>query len=218
MKLETVRFVSDRYEWASLAQRAPSVYHRWEWTEQSRRRVAHLLPHMTIETAYMRVWEADTLAACPVILIDDMWYNTPRAAPLIIEGGPADPDRIIEQAAEEENVDLILVDDSDQIEALEALRWELEADCDDHRSRRALIPADVEAMRARLTFESVEARDMWFDGIQWACRSGFDIHIVEYRRNGEPIGWDVTAVHLHEPTVLAAAHVEQLVPAWTSPR
>lgn len=218
MKLETVRFVSDRYEWASLVQRAPSVYHRWEWSEQSRRRVAHLLPHMTVETAYLRVWDHDTLAACPLILIDDTWFNTPRAAPLIIEGGPADPDRIIEQAAEDENIDLILVDDTDQVDALEALRWELSADCDDYRSRRALIPADVEIMRARLTFESIEARDLWFDGIQWACRSGLEVQLVEYRRNGEPIGWDLTALHLHEPTVLAAAHVEQIVPAWTSPR
>lgn len=218
MRLEQVRFVSDRYEWASLAQRAPSVYHRWEWSEQSRRRVAHLVPHLTVASAYLRVWFADTLAACPVLLIDDIWFNSPRATPLIIEGGPADPVRILIRGADDSDEILVLIDDSDQTRTLDALHWELESDADDSRVRRALIPADVDAMRSRLMFESVESRDMWFEGVEWACRSGLEVRLVEYRRNGEPIGWDLTATHLHESTVLAAAHVEQIVPAWTSPR
>src|SRR6056297_3067448 len=98
MKVEAARFVTDRYEWASLAQRAPSIYHRWEWSEQSRRRVAHLLPHLTVTTAYLRVWAADTLVACPVLSIDDIWYNIPRSEPLVLDGGPVDPLRVIDEA------------------------------------------------------------------------------------------------------------------------
>lgn len=218
MKLETIRFVCDRYEWASIAQRAPSVYHRWEWSEQSRRRVAHLLPHLAVDVAYLRVWDDRTLVACPVILINDEWFNVPRAVPLVIEEGPADPDRVLLAAADSDDVDLTLVDDSEQLAALEALQWELAVDSDDYRNRASLIPADVAAMRSRLSFESADAQAMWFEGILWACRSGLDVKIVEYRRNQEPIGWTVMAVHLNEPVVLAAAHVEQIVPAWTSAR
>lgn len=218
MKVETVRFVSDRYEWASMTQRAPSVYHRWEWSEQSRRRVAHLMPHMKIDTAYMRVWDGDTLVAVPVILIDGTWFNVPRSAPLVLEGGPANPTTIIVEAADDENEDVVIVNDDNQIQALDALRWELAADADDYRRRRSIIPEDLHGMRARLTFDTVDACDMWFEGIEWAYRSGLDVTLIEYRRNDEPIGWELTVTHLGEPTVLAAAHVERPVEAWTSPR
>lgn len=217
MKVETVRFVSDRYEWASMTLRAPSVYHRWEWSEQSRRRVAHLNPHLTVDIAYLRVWDGDTLVACPVLMIDDVWYNSPRATPLVLDGGPADASRIIAYAVDD-NVDLVLIDDAEQTEALEALRWELNADADDYRRRRSIIPTDLHAMRARLSFESEDVCVIWFDGIEWAYRSGLDVTLTEYRRNDEPIGWELTVEHLGEPTVLAAAHVDRLVEAWTSLR
>jgi len=218
MKVEEVRFVSDRYEWVSIACRAPSVYHRWEWAEQSRRRAAHLLPHLDVDVSYLRVWSGDTLVSCPMLMIDDVWFNVPRAVPLVVEGGPIDPIRVIMDAASED-FEIDLIDDSKQLDNIDAVEWELNADADDTRSRQALAPPDVAIMRHRLTFPTEFDADTWFDALKWVERSGLaDVWFVEFRRNDEPIGWHTHTTHLGETVVLAAAHVEHIVEPWTSQR
>jgi len=218
MKVEAARFVGDRYEWASLAKRSPSVYHRWEWSEQSRRRVAHLLPHLNVETAYLRVWADDSLVAVPLLCIDDIWYNVPRSTPLVIDGPDVDPEFVINEASEEDGSDIVFVDDSQQLQVIDALEWALNRDADDHRSRQALIPADIAEMRLRLRFIDETTSDIWFEAISWVDRSGLTARFIEYRRNDEPIGWGVYVEHLDQLVLLAAAHVEHDVPAWTSER
>lgn len=218
VKVEAVRFVSDRYEWSSIAQRAPEVYHRWEWSEQSRRRVAHLCPHLKIESAYLRVWSDDALVAMPILLIDDIWYNTPRSTPLVLSGEHVDPLAVIDEATEEYGDDVVFIDDSGQLELITGLEWRLNVDADDHRNRQSLIPADLAEMRLRLRFPDDTAADCWFDAIQWVDRSGLKAKFVEYRRNSEPIGWGIYVQHLDDLVCLAAAHVEFEVPTWTSER
>lgn len=218
MKVEAARYVGDRYEWASLAKRSPSVYHRWEWSEQSRRRVAHLLPHLTVETAYLRVWADDTLVAVPLLGIDDIWYNVPRSTALVLDGPDLDPWAVVNEAAEDDGADIVFIDDTEQLQTNEALEWALNRDADDHRSRQALIPTDIDEMRLRLRFADDACCATWFEAITWVDRSGLAARFVEYRRNDEPIGWGVYVEHLGELTLLAAAHVEHEVPPWTSLR
>jgi hypothetical protein len=217
-KVEAARFVSDRYEWSSLAQRAPEVYHRWEWSEQSRRRVAHLSPHLKIESAYLRVWADDALVAMPILFIDGIWYNTPRSTPIVLSGSHADPMSVIDEATEEYGEDIVFVDDSEQLKVTSALEWRLNVDADDHRNRQSLIPSDLAEMRLRLRFADDKIADIWFEAIQWVDRCGLKAKFIEYRRNSEPIGWGVYVEHLDELVCLAAAHVEFEVPTWTSNR
>mgnify|MGYP001552974099 CR=1 FL=1 len=218
MKVEAARYVADRYEWASLSKRAPSVYHRWEWSEQSRRRVAHLLPHLDVDTCYLRVWADDSLVCLPLLGIDDIWYNVPRSVPLVIDGPSVDPEFVINEAAEDDGTDIVIIDDSEQLSALEALEWALNRDADDHRTRQALIPRDVDEMRVRLRFADDETADTWYEAITWVDRSGLTARFIEYRRNDEPIGWGIYVEHLGELVLLAAAHVDHEVPPWTSQR
>ncbi len=219
MKVEAARYVGDRYEWASLSKRSPSVYHRWEWSEQSRRRVAHLLPHLTINICYLRVWADTSLVAMPMMMIDeDIWVNVPRSAPLVIDGPAVDPLAVVNEAADDDGADIVFIDDSEQLSTIEALEHELNRDADDSRTRQGLIPRDVEEMRIRLRFTDDDAAERWFEAIQWVDRSGLKARFVEFRRNDEPIGWAVYVEHLNELTPLAAAHVNYDVPEWTSPR
>lgn len=218
VKVEAARFVNDRYEWSSLAQRAPEVYHRWEWSEQSRRRVASLCPHLKVESAYLRVWSGDALVAMPILLIDDIWYNTPRSTPLVLSGCHGNPLAAIDEATEDLGEDVVFIDDSDQLKVTTALEWRLNIDADDHRNRQSLIPSDLAEMRLRLRFADDQTSDIWFEAIQWLDRSGLKAKFIEYRRNGEPVGWGVYVDHLDELVCLAAAHVEFDVPAWTSER
>ena len=219
MKVEAARYVADRYEWASLSKRSPSVYHRWEWSEQSRRRVARLLPHLDIDICYLRVWADDSLVAMPMLMIDEgIWFNTPRSTPLVIDGPPVDPFLVVDEAAEEDGADIVFIDDSEQIVTIEAVEHELERDADDSRTRQGLIPRDIEEMRLRLRFADDIDAEMWFEAIQWVDRSGLNARFIEFRRNDEPIGWAVYVEHLNDLTLLAAAHVDREVPPWTSPR
>lgn len=210
--------MSDRYEWASLVKRAPSVYHRWEWSEQSRRRVASLCLKLNIESCYLRVWAGDVLVAMPMLKIEDIWYNTPRAEPVVLEGHTDDPLAVIDEATEEYGEDVVYIDDSAQLAEIAALEWQLNSDADDHRNRQSLIPSDLAQMRSCLRFADDETADMWFEAVQWLDRSGIKARFVEYRRNDEPIGWGVYADHLGELVPLAVGHVEHEVPPWTSPR
>lgn len=218
MKVETARFVGDRYEWSSLARRAPSVYHRWEWSEQSRRRVTRFCPGVNVETAYLRVWHDEALIVCPILLIGDLWYNTPRAEPVLIQGAVDDAWQAIDEATEEYGELIIHRDDSEQLAEIQALEWQLNADADDQRNRQTLIPSDLDDMRFRLRFADDLTSELWFEAVQWLGRSGLDARFVEYRRNDEPIGWGIYAAHLGELTCLAAAHVEFEVPTWVSQR
>ena len=219
VKVETVRFIADRYEWAATARHARSVYHRWEWTEQSRRRVAFLFPRVKVASAYLRVWLGDTLVGCPVLSIDGIWFNTPRSTPLVIDGPGCDVHTAIAEAIEYTKDDVVIVDDTEQLRQLEAIRWELTIDSTDCRSRRSITPSDLTGMARALTFDTDTTGELWFDGIRWVSQSGWDIRLDEYRRNDEPIGWTITTPDPSEGvTVLAAAHVEQIVPPWTSLR
>lgn len=220
VKLQAGRFVTDRYEWTSLARSAPSVYHSWEWAEQSRRRVAHLVPHLAVSVSYFRLWvDDDALIAVPVLTIDGMHYNVPRSEPHVLEGGPVDDlFALIDDAADADGTDIEFVDDTEQLDIIRALEWDLQADADDYRARRTLADTDVAEMRSRLRFADDDTADCWFDAVKWVDRSGLDVSFVEYRRNDEPIGWAVYAVHNGDAEVLAAAHAEFHVPPWTSLR
>lgn len=218
MEVEDVRFVSDRYEWASLTKQVPSLYHQWEWAEQSRRRIVRELPTLPIDSAYLRIWAGDTLIGCPVVQIDDVWFNAPRALPMCLLGEPLPAAALAEWAADDDGCILIVVDDSPQIADIHATRWLLECDADDLRSRRSLAPIDIKTMLTRLSFESEHARDTWVEAVGWVWRAGWNARLIEYRRNDEPIGWSVEVEHTDSVTVLAAAHVEMIVADWTSPR
>lgn len=215
MEVEAVRFVSHPFEWSSITNRVSSVYHQWGWAEQSRRRVARIISD--VDVAYLRVWSHDSLVTCPLILIDDVWFNVPRSQPLVLDGPPVDPIAVIESAADIENVDIELVNDCDQIAELRQLAWQLAHDADDVRSRRSFAPADVQAMSAVLNFASDEAAEAWFEAVGWVWRSGFDARLVEYRRNDEVIGWTID-VDYGDIATVAAGHVEWVVADWTSPR
>lgn len=214
MEVEAVRFVDDRFEWSSLTKETPSIYHLWEWSEQSRRRVQRQLPTRTVDSAYLRIWVHDSMIGCPVIHIDGIWYNTPRSSPLTLVGEPIDPFAVFDALDD----DVFLIDDSEQIDSIAALSAQLGADADSTRSRRSIAPSDIEAMRRQLVFPSADASEIWFEGVEWAWRTGWDTTLVEYRRAETIIGWTVEVHRQGAPAVVAAARCDQIVPEWTSPR
>lgn len=214
MEVEAVRFVSDRFEWSSMTNDA-ALYHRWEWSEQSRRRVARQLPTTTVGAAYLRIWVHDTMITCPVILIGDIWYNTPRAQPMTVVGDPISPADVIDDL----DVDVVIVDDTAQLTAITTIAERLTDHADETRSRRSVTAAETATMRSRLAFADAESGDTWFEGVEWIWRTGWDARLIEYRRCRQPIGWTVEVSHKNAAaTVVAAAHVDEVVPAWTSPR
>lgn len=85
MATEPLRVITDRWEWASIAQLVPTVYHELSWTLAS---VDRLKDQYTLPIAfgYARVWVDDTLIGCPLIRLGDRWFNTPRSAPLVLRG------------------------------------------------------------------------------------------------------------------------------------
>lgn len=218
MESEAVRFVSDRFEWASLTKRVGALYHRWEWAEQSRQRVVRQLPLIPIQTAYLRIWIIDSMVVCPLIGIGDTWYNAPRAQPMVVAGEPVDPVAALELAADVEGTDIVYVDDSAQVSAISSVVDDLIARADDHRERRSLAPVDVTDMIDRLTFADEGARDRWIEAVAWTWRAGWDARLVEYRADRDPIGWVVDVHHLDTVSTVAAAAVDGEVLEWTSPR
>lgn len=218
MDVEAVRFVEDPFEWSSITNRVGSLYHQWGWAEQSRRRVSRQLPHLTVDAAYLRIWEDDTLIAVPLILIDDIWYNAPRSIPMVISGPPIDPTPVIDQAADWSGTDIVVIDDGQQIARIVATAWELREDADEIIERRSFTPADAERMAEHLTFADERSAAVWFEAVAGLWQAGWDCRLCEYRRHAAPIGWATVVLVADRRVCVAAAHIEHVVAEWTSPR
>lgn len=235
MPVDSLRIVTDRWEWDSLAQLAPTIYHEQSWTLASVQRIK-TQTSTPVRFGYARVWVADTLVGCPLIRQGDRpWYNSPRAAPLVLQGtrlnapgavmraiarswapDPKHPDRTRPWSAQ-----VALHDDSELVHAIERARLSIEVRSSRWRRYKAMSGREIDEMVRTLRWKERPKAREWGDALRTTWTSGCwttEVH-VHFDDNDRIVGYLVWVTRPGRPgECIAAALVGQRTPAWTVSR
>jgi hypothetical protein len=195
---DTLRVVTDQWEWANIARLAPTVYHEQSWTLASVIRLRTQLS-VPISFGYVRVWAGDSLIGCPMIRVGDRWFNTPRAAPLVLVGPAVDPMVALADAKARQGRHpklrgkLELHDDTDVLRAIARTCATLEDRCVDTRRYRTMSGQEIDRMARSCRWASTADRAQWIAALKATWRAGCwvtEVH-AHYDDAGEPIGYTV---------------------------
>jgi hypothetical protein len=222
--LEAVRVIDDTWSWSSLSRLAPTAYHDQAWTAQSVRRIQRRT-RIPVAGMYVRVWSDDTLIGCPVIRVGPAtaplrMFNTPRAAPAILNGEPCDhPAATLIAGLAEFGSTLVVHDDKVTLVAIAKELAFIERQADDFRQTRSWRPGDTRRVFHGYRWPDPKTRIDWDDSISALFRSSswstvMKIHTVA----GDLVGWTVWADRPNGSTCLAAIHRDRRLHPWTSPR
>src|SRR5687768_2535951 len=182
---ESVRLITDRSEWDSLSRLSGSIYHHYDWTAHTARRLEGFGP---VTFGYLRMWDGDSLIGCPVVKFCDRWFNTPRAVPAILSGGEADAIAVVSAAHSKllkmrgVNVD----PDVGLLYEIAARRRRVERG-EPVRVFKSMLPSEIKQMvGASSSPEPVQ--DVWVQAVVWLWRAAWETSVVSW--NG---GWTIHA-------------------------
>lgn len=222
--------ITDQWEWASIAKLVPTVYHEQSWTlaSVSRIRAQTSLP---VSYGYARVWVGrDTLVGCPLIRFGNRWFNTPRAAPLVLAGCRLNAASALLRAAGRSRDPTVarlrlrdhleLHDDHELVRDIDRTRLLLDVRTATCRRYRSMSTREINLMVRSLSFPDPHVGPEWGAAIKacWNAGSWTTTVNVHADEDGATIGFSVWVQRPASTECVAAALIDQPVPAWTSYR
>lgn len=230
MSVDEFRLVESQWEWQSLSNLADSPYHDPAWTYQSVARI-RLQARASVSCGYVRVWHSDTMIGCPVIRVNDRWFNSPRASPTVLSGPPVDePSRHIMQSAAKvrdpgrELVGIngiVISHDTSQLAEIARAAQALDERAVSHRDHLSLTKTEITLLAKTIPWQTDDEWQHWVDVITRLWRAGSWKMTMRSHFDGDqqPIGFTIWIERPNGSTAcLSALTCHAPVPAWASPR
>jgi hypothetical protein len=229
VSIEPLRVVTDQWEWASIAKLVPTVYHEQSWTMASVTRI-RAQTSLPVSFGYARVWVAKTMVGCPLIRLGNRWFNTPRAAPLVLQGTNLNAAAALKRACSRSkdpiaarlrlDGHLELHDDQELVASIERTRLALDARTVHRRRYRAMSGREIDHMVRSLNWEDPYLAIEWAAAVRTCWRAGSWTTAVDVHHDdtGDTIGYTVWVSRPAGSECVAAAAVDEYAPAWTVSR
>ena len=227
--IEPLRMVTDQWEWASIAKLVPTVYHEQSWTLASVTRI-RAQTSLPVSFGYARVWVSETMVGCPLIRLGNRWFNTPRAAPLVLQGTHLNAAAALKRACARDgdpvaarlrlHKRLELHDDHELVAGIERVRLALDVRTASRRTYRAMSSREIGAMVRSLHWSDPYTAEEWDAAVRACWKAGSWTTAVDVHRDdaGDTIGYTVWVSRSAGSECVAAALVGENTLAWTVSR